>query len=72
MSERRRTNPAIEMPGRTQRRELLRQLQFEQEGKSIPGYAEYLAQIQALDEMMEGLSVRNEWGFSEPISQNDK
>ena len=47
-----RTNPAVNIPDRQMRRDLLKQLRLEEDGKSIAGYAEYLQKMEALDRMM--------------------
>lgn len=72
MSELERTNPALPLPSRQNRRELIRQLRMEQEGKTIPGYAEYLTQMESLDTLMESLSTRDSWGVTKPLTDDDK
>ena len=62
-----RTNPAVNIPGRQMRRDLLKQLRLEEDGKSIAGYAEYLQKMEALDRMMEEMSVRDQWGTTKPM-----
>ncbi len=67
-----RTNAAINIPERQLRRELLEQLRLEEEGKSIEGYAEYLQKIITLDQMMENMSVRDQWGITKPMDDTMK
>ena len=67
-----RTNPAMNLPNRQIRRSLMRQLREEQAGRSVPGYAEYLQQMEALDTMMENLSVRDSWGATQPLTAEDR
>ena len=67
MPEKERTNPAVNIPGRQLRQELLRQLRLEEEGKSIAGYADYLQKMEALDRRIEELSVRDQWGVTKPV-----
>ena len=62
-----RTNPAVNIPDRQMRRDLLKQLRLEEDGKSIAGYAEYLQKMEALDRMMEEMSVRDQWGTTKPM-----
>ena len=62
-----RTNPTINIPARQLRRELLRQLRLEEEGRSISGYADYLQKMEVLDSMMEEMSLRDRWGVTKPM-----
>ena len=53
-----------------QRRKLIQQLrQLEQEGRNVPGYAEYLEKMSALDQQMESLCRPDSWGVTRPLDE---
>ena len=57
-----------------QRKALLRDLrqQSEAEGKSVPGLADYLKQMDEVDREMERLSTRNSWNVAPTLEAEDK
>ncbi|MBQ6115845.1 MAG: hypothetical protein IJL08_00805 [Oscillospiraceae bacterium] len=65
-------NSGLHHPYRAQQRELLMQLRREQEGKSIPGYADYLQKMEKLDSEMERLSRRDSWNTAKPMDAADQ
>ena len=59
MADPERTNAPMSLLNRRRRYNLMQQLRAEQEGESIPGYAEYLRQMEELEEMIKQMSSRH-------------
>jgi len=71
LNENRRT-PVSARPEREQRHELLILLRREQEGKSVPGYAEYIQRMEELDRLMDSYYERDTWGVTRSLDSDGK